>query len=252
VWAVLNVDLPILACVIDGAYCPRLNYLLEKVMRTLLLGLMLVLACYCAALPPAFADTPSIIITGNPPETPDYTYNEIMGCLSTKGAFKMPREAFKAANEDCAAKAHGLTREDFIALLDGCLVAMDVEQLRADCNSADTKLRPYFVVGGPPFSTLALTVNELITLQYGCSKLADARHKARCDTGLTKVKYLLQNPLPEPRPIEPPVTPQEYLDVVKANPYWINSPRGDSLWLMDPIGRLVRGKEGNPISVPIK
>jgi hypothetical protein len=180
-------------------------------LRVLLLGLLLALASYDAALPPAFAGNSSIVTTGNPPETPDYTYNEIVGCLSTKGAFKMLPNAFKAANEDCAAKAYGLTREDFFALLDGCLVVMDIEQLKADCNSADTKLRPYFVVGGPPFSSLSLTVNELITLQYGCSRIADAKHKTQCETGLAKLKYLLQNPLPEPRPIEPPVTPQEYL-----------------------------------------
>jgi hypothetical protein len=219
-------------------------------LRVLSIGL--ILASCAAGLPPAFAGTSSIIITDNPPETPDYTYHEIVGCLSTKGAFKMPPDAFKAANKDCAAKALGLTREDFSALLDACVVAMYVEQLRVNCNSATTKLRPYFVVGGPPLSSLALTADELVALQYGCSKLADAKNKALCETGLIKVKYLLQHPLSEPRPIEPPITPQEYLDVVKANPYWINSPRGDSLWLMDPMGRLVRRKEGNPISVPIK
>lgn len=44
----------------------------------------------------------------------------------------------------------------------------------------------------------------------------------------------------------------EYLRVVKSSPTWITSPQADSLWLMDPYGRLVRDKSGNPISVPFK
>jgi hypothetical protein len=222
----------------------------------LLLGLMLALASYGGGLSNAFAAPPISTANGSPPETPDYTYNEILACLAQANAFKMPSATFKTTNEECTAKAHGLTREDFFALDDGCVAAMDVEQLKAECNSADAKLRPYFAVGGPPFSSLALTVNELVTLQYGCSKITDAKDKARCERGLAKIKYLLQNPLPEPRPIDPPVTQQEYLDVVKANPYWINSPSFSiyspgPLWLMDPMGRLVRGKDGSPISAPI-
>lgn len=43
---------------------------------------------------------------------------------------------------------------------------------------------------------------------------------------------------------------QEYVDWVKASPTWITSPKSDALWLMDPAGRIVRGKLGQPISVP--
>lgn len=45
--------------------------------------------------------------------------------------------------------------------------------------------------------------------------------------------------------------PQEFLELLKASPMWINSPRGDALWLMDPYGRLVRDKKGAPVAVPV-
>ena len=43
---------------------------------------------------------------------------------------------------------------------------------------------------------------------------------------------------------------QEYLDIVKAAPTWITSPKSDALWLMDHGGRAVRGRDGQPIAVP--
>lgn len=42
----------------------------------------------------------------------------------------------------------------------------------------------------------------------------------------------------------------DYLAKVKANPTWITSKREDALMLMDWQGRLVRGRDGTPLSVP--
>ena len=44
--------------------------------------------------------------------------------------------------------------------------------------------------------------------------------------------------------------PDEYLDVLRSAPSWITSPKADALWLMDSGGRLVRTKDGSPVSVP--
>lgn len=43
---------------------------------------------------------------------------------------------------------------------------------------------------------------------------------------------------------------QEYIDLLKASPTWITSPKADALWLMDPQGRIVRTPSGDPITVP--
>ncbi len=219
----------------------------------LLLGLMLALASYGIVLPNAFAAPPIFVANGSPPETPDYTYHEILACLARANAFKMPSAAFKTANEECAAKTQGLTLQDYFAMFDGCVQVLgNADKLKADCDSAiDKKLKPLFVVGGSSFSALELTVNELTTLKYGCTQLSDVKDKLRCQNGLEKLRKILQTPLPEPRPIDPPISSQEYIGIVKENPHWINSPKGDSLWLMDPMGRVVHGKDGSPISTPI-
>jgi hypothetical protein len=47
---------------------------------------------------------------------------------------------------------------------------------------------------------------------------------------------------------EPP--PQAYIDLVKAAPSWITGPKSDRLILLDPGGRVVNDKNGQPISVP--
>ena len=44
--------------------------------------------------------------------------------------------------------------------------------------------------------------------------------------------------------------PHEYLDTVKAAPTWITSPKSDAIWLMDYAGRVVRGRDGQPVAVP--
>lgn len=46
------------------------------------------------------------------------------------------------------------------------------------------------------------------------------------------------------------VKPDDYWRTVKSNPTWVTSPDETSIWLKDPWDRLVRGKDGNPISVP--
>jgi hypothetical protein len=46
------------------------------------------------------------------------------------------------------------------------------------------------------------------------------------------------------------MTPEGYYAWVKASPTWVTSPNEDSLLLKDPQDKLVRGKDGKPISVP--
>lgn len=43
---------------------------------------------------------------------------------------------------------------------------------------------------------------------------------------------------------------QDYVDLVKSAPSWVNAPQGDALWLMDNQGRVVRGVTGRPVAVP--
>jgi muramidase (phage lysozyme) len=45
-------------------------------------------------------------------------------------------------------------------------------------------------------------------------------------------------------------TADDYLSGLRAAPTWITSPRADALWLMDPQGRLVRGRDAAPLAVP--
>lgn len=45
-------------------------------------------------------------------------------------------------------------------------------------------------------------------------------------------------------------SPEEYVDLLKANPTWVTAPRGDALWLMDNGGRIVRDRSGQPLQVP--
>ncbi len=42
----------------------------------------------------------------------------------------------------------------------------------------------------------------------------------------------------------------EYLDTIKAAPTWVTSPKSDAIWLMDYGGRVVRGRDGQPVAVP--
>ncbi len=189
-----------------------------------------------------------------PPETPDATYGEIVACLAEKGAFRMPVAAFQAANEDCMSKAQGLTRFEFVGLVLGC-GSIDGDKARAFCGSGvDKKLRPGFTHGAPPPSVQELTASEFVAIESGCPSLRDPE-KARCLSGVKKLRTLLVG-APLPNALDhntlPLVTPQEYLRIVKAAPYWITSPRGDSVWLLDPMGRLVIGKDGMPVSVPFK
>lgn len=46
------------------------------------------------------------------------------------------------------------------------------------------------------------------------------------------------------------VRPQDYIDMVKAAPNWVTGPKADRLVLLDPWGYMVRGKDGQPLSVP--
>jgi hypothetical protein len=44
-------------------------------------------------------------------------------------------------------------------------------------------------------------------------------------------------------------TPDDYMRVLKANPTWVTSPKADGIRLMDPQGRLVKYRDGTPVTV---
>ena len=193
----------------------------------------------------------------SPPETPEFTYREILACLSKRGALKLAPTEFKKVNEECMEEAKGLTKFEFGSLIMGC-VSIEDDSTIALCDSATEKLRPQFKPEGPLPSATGLTAAELAALEAGCRSLRDTTHypqqRARCASGFEKLKNLLLKPLApnalETIRIEPPISPTEYVALVRSAPYWITSPRGDAMWLMDPMGRLVRRNDGNPVSVP--
>ena len=195
------------------------------------------------------------ITNGPVPETPDATYAEMVACLAEKGAFKMPQSTQEAAKEDCMAKAKGLTVFEFLAIGSGCLM-IDDRNTQTHCMTVDEKLRSQFVKGGPPLSVAGLTAAEIVAIESGCPSITDGTEKARCLSGVNKLKFLLLGATGQPPvshkdlPFGPP-TADEYLAWVKAAPIWINAPRGNALWLMDPLGQLVRDKNGNPVAVPL-
>lgn len=43
--------------------------------------------------------------------------------------------------------------------------------------------------------------------------------------------------------------PEEYVELLRANPHWITNPRSTGLWLMDDGGRLVKTKDGKPFEL---
>jgi hypothetical protein len=213
-----------------------------------------VVASSLAASSPANADEKHVI------ETPDYTYNEITACLSKKSAFKMAPTEFAATINECRSNAMGLTTEDYLSIVMGCGSLRNKEvnppdSLNKLCDAIEEKLKPHFVAGGPSLQTLSLSLNDLGVIQLVCNGMSKSE-QSQCQVGLDKLRYLLQNPLP-PVSIDPPVTADDYLAAVKANPIWVNSPYDSvfdpkCLWLMDPMGHVVRGKDGKPMTIPIK
>jgi hypothetical protein len=45
-------------------------------------------------------------------------------------------------------------------------------------------------------------------------------------------------------------TAADYVDDLKSSPEWVNSPKGDALWLRDSRGRIVLNKNGTPVNIP--
>ncbi len=127
-------------------------------------------------------------------------------------------------------KPKGLRGLNLSALLLGC-ESIDDDKTRAFCGSGiDKKLRPGFAhPGAAPPSAQKLTASEFVAIESGCPSLRDPE-KARCLSGVKKLRTLLVGTLlPNALNHDAPalVTPQEYLRIVKAAPYWITSPRGD-------------------------
>lgn len=206
-------------------------------------------------LQPAAADQKHVV------ENPDYTYSEILACLSKKAAFKMAPDDFKGAVAQCSESAKGLTRGNFLAILMGCSFLREKEVTPSDslknlCDSIEQKLRPYFAANGPALQMLSMSLNDLGVIQLACNEMPESsvEDRAQCLSGLGKLRHLLQNPLP-PVSIDPP-TPQDYLTAIKADPQFVSSPydlpfHETCLWLMDPMGHVVRGNDGKPKTMPI-
>jgi hypothetical protein len=193
-------------------------------------------------------------------ETPDYTYNEILSCLRKKSAFHVAPEVSNKALEECDKSALGLTKEDFISFVDGLMSLTMIETdppnvLKDLSNGVERELRPYFVANGPSLQMLSMNANDLATLHAGCLKISDKqeKNKTHCLDALVRLKYLLQNPLPEINRDEN-LTGEDYVWLIKISPEWVNSPNDlafhpTCLWLMDPIGHVVYGKDGKPVTI---
>jgi hypothetical protein len=131
-------------------------------------------------------------------ETPDDTYAEITACLYKKGAFKMPPPAFQAANEDCQLRAKGLTVIEFQAMCWAYIFTPDYDdEAKENCFRGVEKLRPQFKREAAPSMAVGLTAVEFIAIDSGCALTADSKEKARCESGVRKLKNLLIKPPPK-------------------------------------------------------
>jgi clan AA aspartic protease (TIGR02281 family) len=140
------------------------------------------------------AEGAGFIADGVPTETPDETYAELMACMAQKGpASKMSPAEVKAASEDCASKAKGLTVDEFLAMGEGCL-SIDDDRSKAPCLAAiDEKLRRSFASGGPSVSSLGITSDDVAAITRGCPSLINDAEKLRCLSGVNKLTALVSN-----------------------------------------------------------
>ena len=192
-------------------------------------------------------------------ETPDYTYFEIMSCLSKKSVMQTTKERLDSALDDCTKMALGLTKEDFVNFVVGLSDLAGEETtppgaLKELASDVDSKLRPYFVAHGPALQTLSMSANDLGTLYAACAALPDSQtaEKNQCKSALAKLKKILQTPLPEIN--DSNIAGEDYIWLIKTDPRWANSPNDlalqpTCLWLMDPIGHVVYGRDGKPVTI---
>ena len=132
-------------------------------------------------------------VTANPPpETPEVTAVEIEACLAETGAYKMPKATLPVAIEDCSARARGLTAQEFVALIGGCVFVQD-DAARASCSTATEKLGPQFVPSGVP-SAAGITATELASLELGCTAVVHVIDHRRCLSATAKIRLLLLHP----------------------------------------------------------
>jgi uncharacterized protein YecT (DUF1311 family) len=126
-----------------------------------------------------------IVPDGPPLEQPEVTANEIYACLAAKEASKLPPAALQAAQEECEAKARGLTRKELFAIGNGCIFRADDDQAQSDCFSGTAKLRRMFAVGRVdlPF----LTAGELRAMGSGCVWTRNDTDRVRCLVGIGKL-----------------------------------------------------------------
>jgi hypothetical protein len=151
-------------------------------------GALLALAWTFCPMSPAMAGERLDFVPDHvPPEPPDATVAEIDACLLAKG----PRAALQAAHEECESKVMGITLWEFLAMLSGCPIGND--KAATYCVSGVEKLRPAFVPRGPPLSAQGITAPELVAIENGCPSLLDTKERARCMSGVRKLKILALN-----------------------------------------------------------
>jgi len=124
-----------------------------------------------------------------PPEQPEATYNEIIKCLSEKGAFNATPATRQAAQEDCEARAAGITLKEYIAMGLGCVMTHD-DAPSALCGAGIDKLRPMFAPGAMDAATAPpnLKAVELLAMESGCAQIRDDLTKTQCLAGIGKLK----------------------------------------------------------------
>lgn len=106
-------------------------------------------------------------------------------------------------------------------------------------------------------TTPALAAIQSFTNQYDFSLPGGARIPAKnADTIITNANDFLDNlsidkmTLPEVYGKEGMPSKDDYINVIKAAPTWITNQTGDGLLLVDPYGRIVRGPNGQTLTMP--
>jgi uncharacterized protein YecT (DUF1311 family) len=133
-----------------------------------------------------------VVPDGPPPEQRATTYNEIVACLSAKGAFKLPPAALQIAQEECEAKVSSITLNEYLAINTGCVLVLD-DISRSLCVTGAEQLRAMFVprTRDAPVAPQSLETAELRAIGSVCPLIRDGLTRSRCLTGVNKLKAVV-------------------------------------------------------------
>lgn len=128
-------------------------------------------------------------------------------------------------------------------------------QIEAITNSAISLAHGNAVYGSMPPDQAADAAFNAFTSRYGyigVARVPADRRDVISQNAQARLDALTEQNVAIPHVLNRPGAPtgQEYLGLLRSAPTWITSPQGDSIWLMDTGGKVVRDRRGNPISVP--